>query len=92
MHSLGIKTNECSNESYGLKNSVEFAIKQHPSFNLVNENITNNEIFYFSPTEQESILKEIINLDNKKIGTLKKHSYSQSQGCTDICTPILANT
>ena len=71
MHSLGIKTNECSNESYGLKNSVEIAIKQHPSFNLVNENITNNEIFYFSPTEQESILKEIINLDNKKIGTLK---------------------
>ena len=56
MHSLGIKTNECLNESYGLKNSVEIAIKQHPSFNLINENITNNEIFYFSPTEQESIL------------------------------------
>ena len=56
MHSLGIKTNECSNESYGLKNSVEIAIKQHPSFNLINENITNNEIFYFSPTEQENIL------------------------------------
>ena len=74
IHSLGIKTNEYSNDNYGLKNPVEIAIKkyeQYPSINLIKENITNNESFHFLPTEQESILKEIINLDNKKMELLK---------------------
>ena len=38
MRSLGIKTNEHSHESYGLKNPVEIAIKkfeQHPNINLI---------------------------------------------------------
>ena len=70
LHSLGIKTNEYSNNNYDLKNPVEIAIKkyeQHLSINLIKENITNNESFHFLPTEQESILKEIINLDNKNL-------------------------
>ena len=74
IHSLGIKTNEYSNDNYGLKNPVEIASKkyeQHPSINLIKENITNNESFHFLPAEQESILKEIINLDNKKVELLK---------------------
>ena len=74
VHSLGIKTNEYSNDNYGLKNPVETAIKkyeQHPSINLIKENITNDESFHFLPAEQESILKEIINLDNKKMELLK---------------------
>ena len=74
IHSLGIKTNKYSNDNYGLKNPVEIAIKkyeQHPSINLNKENIANNESFHFLPTEQESILKEIINLDNKKMELLK---------------------
>ena len=74
IHSLGIKTNEYSNDNYGLKNPVEIAIKkyeQHPSVNLIKENITNNESFRFFLTEQESVLKEIINLDNKKMELLK---------------------
>ena len=53
IHSLGIKTNEYSNENYGLKNPVEIAIKkykQHASISLINENITNNESFHFLPT------------------------------------------
>ena len=53
-HSLSIKTNEYSNDNYGLKNPVEIAIKkydQHPSINLIKENITNNESFHFLPTE-----------------------------------------
>ena len=73
VHSLGFKTEESSNDNYGLKNPVEIAIKgyeQHPSINLIKENITNNESFHFLP-EQESILKEIINLDNKKMELLK---------------------
>ena len=70
LHSLGIKTNEYSNNNYDLKNPAEIAIKkyeQHLSINLIKENITNNESFHFLPTEQESILKEIINLDNKNL-------------------------
>ena len=73
IHSLGIKTNEYSNNNYGLKNPVEISIKkseQHPSINLIKENITNNESFHFLPTEPESILGEI-NLDYKKVELLK---------------------
>ena len=69
IHSLGTKTNEYSNESSGLNNAVVIAIKkyeQHLNVNLINEKITNNESLHFLPTEQERILKEIINLDNKK--------------------------
>ena len=43
IHSLGIKTNEYSNDNYGLKNPAEIAFKkyeQHPSINLIKENIT----------------------------------------------------
>ena len=74
VHSLGIKTNEYSNNNYNLKNPVEFAIKkyeQHSSINVIKENITNVESFHFLSAEQESILKEIINLDNNKNGTFK---------------------
>ena len=59
IYSLGIKTNEYSNEKHGLKNPVEIVIKKfelHPSMNLINKNITNNESFHFLPTKQESIL------------------------------------
>ena len=74
LHSLGIKTNEYSNNNYGSKNSVDIAIKkyeQHPSINLIKQNITNDESFHVLPTEQESILKEIINLNNRKMELLK---------------------
>ena len=40
IHSLGIKTNEYSNDNYGSKNPVEIAIKkyeQHSSINLIKE-------------------------------------------------------
>ena len=50
LHSLGIKINEYSNDNYGLENPVEIAIKkydQHLSINLIKENITSNESFYF---------------------------------------------
>ena len=50
VHSLSIKTNESTNDKYGVKNPVEIAIKkyeQHPSINLIKENITNNESFHF---------------------------------------------
>ena len=78
---------------HGLKNPVKIAIKkfeQHASINLVNNNITNNERFHFLPTEQESSLKEIINLDNKKMGLLKTLLLAVSK-MYHICSPILAN-
>ena len=74
MLSFHLVSNEYSNNNYSLKNTVEIAIKkfeQHPSINLIKENITNEESFHFLPTEQESILKEIINLDNEKMELLK---------------------
>ena len=43
------------------------------------------------PTEQESILKEIINLDNKKNGTFKNIHTRRLKDVSDICSPILAN-
>ena len=40
--------------------------EQHSSLNLINKNISNNKRFHFLPAEHESILREIINLNNKK--------------------------
>ena len=54
-------------------------------------NITNNGSFHFLPTEQGSILKEIINLDNKKKGTFKNIPNRRLKDVTDICSPILTN-
>ena len=58
---------------------------------IFKENITNNGSFHFLPTEQESILKEIINLDNKKKGTFKSIPNRRLKDVTDICSPILTN-
>ena len=82
IRSLGIKANEHSQENYNLKNPVEIAIKkfvQHQSINLINKNIPNNENFHFSPADHENILKEIINLDNKKMEPLKKFLLTASR-------------
>ena len=60
IHSLGIKANKHSQENYDFKNPAEISIKkseQHPSIDLINENITNNENFHFSPVHHENILK-----------------------------------
>ena len=43
------------------------------------------------PTEQESILKEIINLDNQKNETFKNIPTRCLKNVSDICSPILAN-
>ena len=69
IRSLDIKANEHSQENFDLKNPVKIAIKKfehHPSINLINKNITNNESFYFSPADHENIFKKIVNLDNKQ--------------------------
>ena len=54
---------------------------------MINENITNNESFDFLPTVQESILKEIINLDNKKIELLKTFLLAASR-MYQICVAL----
>ena len=64
---------------------------QHPSITLIKENITNNESFHFLPTEQQSILKEIINLDNKNNGTFKNIPTLRLKDVSDIYGLILAN-
>ena len=91
--SLGIKINKYSHKSYGLKNPIEIAIKkieQHPNINFINKIITNNESFHFSPTEHESIFKEILNLYNKKLDFLKTFLLIASR-MYQMCSQILAN-
>ena len=54
---------------YDSKNPVEIVIKkfeQHPGINLIKKNITNHKNFYFSSADHENILKDIINIVNKK--------------------------
>ena len=66
MLSIHLVSKQTNVDNYGF---IAIAIKkyeQHPSINLIKENNTNNESFHFLSTEQESILKEIISLDNKK--------------------------
>ena len=69
--SLDIKANKHSPEDH-LKNPVEIAIKifyQHPYILLPKILLTIKN--YFSIAHHENILKEIINLDNKKMELLK---------------------
>ena len=71
MLSIHLVSKQTNVDNYGF---IAIAIKkyeQHPSINLIKENITNHESFHFLPTEPESILREIINLDNKKMELLK---------------------
>ena len=54
---------------YDSKNPVEIVIKkfeQHPGINLIKKNITNHKNFHFSSADHENILKDIINIVNKK--------------------------
>ena len=90
IRSLNIRANEHSQENYDLKNPIEIAIKLL-IINLINKNITNNENFHFSPGDYENILKEIINLDNKKNGTFKNIPTRLLKDVSDVCSPILAN-
>ena len=57
------------------------------SINLINENVTNNESFHFLQAGQESILKEIINLGNKKMELLEAFLLAVSRMC-QICVTI----
>ena len=90
MLSIHLVSKQTNVDNYGF---IAIAIKkyeQHPSINLIKENITNNEIFHFLPTEQESILKEIINLVNKRKRTFKNIPTRCLKDVSGICSPILA--
>ena len=87
IHSLGIKTNEYSNDYYCLKNPIEIAIKKyelHLRISLIKETVTNNESFHFLPTEQETSITKIN-------GTFKSIPTRRLKKVSDICSPILAN-
>ena len=93
VHLVLKQTNTQENDN--LKNPVEIAIKkfeQHPSINLINKNITNNENFHFSPADHEKILKEIINFDikKKKNGTFKNILTRRLKDVSDVCSLVLA--
>ena len=74
VNSLGIKKDDQGNNNFGLSNPVEIAInnfEQHPSIKLIKENVSTTTTFSFMPTETDDIIKEISNLDNKKMALLK---------------------
>ena len=95
---LGVKTSEYSHENYSLKNPFETAINKfelHPSISLINKTINkkiiNNKSLPFSPTEHESILKESVNLVNKKL--LKTFLLNIPElDVSDVCNPTLAKS
>ena len=79
IRSLDIKANKHSQEDH-LKNPVEIAIKifyQHPYILLPKILLTIKN--YFSIAHHENILKEIINLDNKKMELLKTFLLAESR-------------
>ena len=71
MLSIHLVSKQTNVDNYGFIAIVIKKYEQHSSINLIKENITNHESFHFLSTEPESILKEIINLDNKKMELLK---------------------
>ena len=68
--------------------SIHLKYEQHPSINLIKENITNNESFHFLPTEWGSILKEVINLDDKKMELLRNIPIRHLKDVSDRCSAL----
>ena len=61
-------------DTTNLSNPVEIAIKKfqnHPSFQVIRENINLNQEFFFRQVEVDETLKEIRNLDSNKNGTFQ---------------------
>ena len=92
---LGIKNEEQFHNISGLSNPADIAIKkfvQHPSINLIKENVSNARTFSSKPAEIDDIIKEISNLDNKNNGSFENTPTYQSKDVLDICRTILVSS
>ena len=84
--SLGNTTN--------LSDPVEIAIKKfenHPSVQVIRENINLNQEFFFKEVEVDEILKEIKNLDSNKSGTFQNIPSNRLKDVSEVSAPCLKN-
>ena len=71
---------------------LEIAIRKfenHPSVQVIKQNISVNKDFYFSNIEVSDILKETTHLNNKKNGTFGNTPTKLLKAVSDICAPAL---
>ena len=93
--SLNIKPRNLSLEdTTNLSNPVEIAIKKfqnHPSVQVIRENINLNHEFFFKQVEVDEILKEIRNLDSNKNGTFQNIPSNHLKEMSEVSAPFLTN-
>ena len=93
--SLNIKPRNLSLEdTTNLSNPVEIAIKKfqnHPSVQVIRENINLNQEFFFKQVEVDEILKEIRNLDSNKNGTFQNIPSNRLKEMSEVSAPFLTN-
>ena len=91
--SLNVKPDEYYISDTGnLSDPVEISIgkfENHPSVQVLKQNISVNQDFHFSNTEVSDILKETTALNNKKNGTFGNIPTKRLKEVSDICAPAL---
>ena len=90
--SLNIKPRDLSLED--TTNPVEIAIKKfqnHPSVQVIRENINLNQEFFFKHVEVDEIFKEIRNLDSNKYGTFQNIPSNRLKEMSEVSAPFLTN-
>ena len=93
VRSLNVKPDEYYlSDTENLSDPVEIAIRKfenHPSVQVINQNISENQNFYFSNTEVRDVLNETAALHNKKNGTFGNISTKLLKEVSDICALAL---
>ena len=93
VRSLNVKPDEYYlSDTDHLSGSVETAIRKfenHPSIQVIKQNISVNQDFYFSNTEVRDLLKETKDLNNRQNGTFGNIPKKLLKEVSDICVPVL---
>ena len=93
--SLNIPKTECDSKIIeGINDTVSTAIKRcelHPSIMKINSIISADQTFYFQNVSCEEILKEIVNLDNKKASHDDDIPTKIIKANSDIISEIIYN-
>ena len=91
---LGIKEYESpdTNPGSASQDDVDIAIskyKNHPSIKMINENVSFESRFSFKDISEPDILKEISNLNSKKVGTLGNIPTKVLKESSNACNTVL---
>ena len=81
-------------DTTNLSNPVEIDIKKfqnHPSVQVIRENINLNQEFFFKQVEVDEILKGIRNLDSNKNGTFQNIPSNRLKEMSEVSAPFLTN-